>query len=186
MKKENFATKLGFENWRKLSEVSTELFLESGDISWYITELPDGRWAAWDDAEVSINRVQYFYDRHEAEDFQVVGFAQKIENRAEQFMFVLRALADQLDRPHREGHCEHAGRCEVIPVLAGFLESPEGAKSLDSFGNWYSSQTPHDLFTELASGDFRSTDWIHEDELPAWYEAVKVAKIEHVVMGMAE
>lgn len=47
---------------------------EQHQITWYITRLPDGRWAAWDDAEISLNRVKYFDTRQEAVEFHRKGF----------------------------------------------------------------------------------------------------------------
>lgn len=181
MKKSVFAEKLGFQSYEDVLDASREIYAE-GDISWFLTELPDGRWAAWDDAEIDIDRVETFYHRFEAEDYQILCMAQKIEDPARRFLFVLRGMEEQLARPHREGHCEHAGRCEVIPVLADFLDSPAGPKSLDGFGDWYENQTPSQLFTEIVSRDFRSVDWIEESELPAWREVVKAAGIEYAVV----
>lgn len=71
---ENFAKELGFASEAVLLEDASEVVVEEGDIHWYITRLPDGRWAAWDDAEISLNRVKYFDTRQEAVAFHRTGF----------------------------------------------------------------------------------------------------------------
>jgi len=63
-----FAEALGFDSYEKLMQAS-ESIVSEGDIDWYITRLPDGRWAAWDDAELSLDRVEYFDTREEAAEF---------------------------------------------------------------------------------------------------------------------
>jgi len=72
MKKE-FAQQLGFESYETLCEESEIFFEEPGDITWFITQLPDGRWASWDDAEISLDRVSFHDTREEAEAFQKEG-----------------------------------------------------------------------------------------------------------------
>jgi len=76
MKKSEFATKLGFLDFNALLDASREMYQE-GDISWFITELPEGQWAAWDDAEIDTARVETFCSRVEAEDHQVFGLAKR-------------------------------------------------------------------------------------------------------------
>lgn len=71
---EQFAIKLGFASESVLIEQASEIVVEEGDIHWYITRLPDGRWVAWDDAEISLNRVKYFDTREEAVKFHRDGF----------------------------------------------------------------------------------------------------------------
>ena len=68
-----FARTLGFADYSTLCEASEIVYEEPGDITWYVTELPDGRWAAWDDAEISPHRVAYFDSRTEAVAFQQSG-----------------------------------------------------------------------------------------------------------------
>jgi hypothetical protein len=179
--KDVFASSLGFRDRDALMDASREVYRE-GDISWYITEIPDGRWAAWDDAEIGIDRVEYFDYLFQAENFLAVSYSEKITDPAQRFLFILGELEKILDRPHREGHCEHAGYCEVIPVLRRFLESPEGEKSLEEFAEWYSGEGPTELFHQLGPNEFVSSSWIHEDELTAWYQAVKNAGIEHAIV----
>jgi len=48
---------------------ASESVVREGDIDWYVTALPDGRWAAWDDAELSLDRVEFFDTREEAAEF---------------------------------------------------------------------------------------------------------------------
>ena len=69
-----FAQHLGFVSERVLLEDASEIAVVEGDIHWYITRLPDGRYAAWDDAELSLDRVAYFATREEAVNFHRAGF----------------------------------------------------------------------------------------------------------------
>ena len=73
MNEKEFAKELGFTDYSDLCEKSEVVYEEPGDITWFITELPDGRWAAWDDAEISPHRVAYFDSRDEAVAFQQSG-----------------------------------------------------------------------------------------------------------------
>lgn len=74
MNMEEFAQHLGFVSERVLLEDASEIAVVEGDISWYITRMPDGRWAAWDDSELSEDRVSYFDTREEAVTFHRQGF----------------------------------------------------------------------------------------------------------------
>src|SRR5690606_12946274 len=74
MNMEEFAQHLGFASGAVLLEDASEVAVAEGDISWYITRLPDGRYAAWDDAELSLDRVAYFATREEAVNFHRAGF----------------------------------------------------------------------------------------------------------------
>lgn len=71
-----FAEALGFDTFEDLIAAS-EFVVREGDIDWIITELPDGRWAAWDDVEFALDRVEYFATREEAEAFHLVAYAEK-------------------------------------------------------------------------------------------------------------
>ena len=71
-----FAEALGFDSYEKLMQAS-ESVVREGDIDWFITLLPDGRWAAWDDAELSLDRVEYFATREEAQAFHLDAYAEK-------------------------------------------------------------------------------------------------------------
>lgn len=74
MTMDEFAKMLGFASESVLVEDASEVVVVEGDITWYITRLPDGRWAAWDDAELSLDRVAYFATREEAVNFHRAGF----------------------------------------------------------------------------------------------------------------
>lgn len=65
LSRDEFARELGFANAEALGRASEEIVRE-GDVSWYVTRLSDGRWAAWDDAELAPDRVAYFSTREEA------------------------------------------------------------------------------------------------------------------------
>lgn len=71
-----FAKALGFESYEALMHAS-ELVIRAGYIDWFITWLPDGRWIAWDDAELALDRVAYFGTREEAEAFHLGAYAEK-------------------------------------------------------------------------------------------------------------
>jgi hypothetical protein len=73
MNEKEFAKGLGFTDYNDLCEKSEIVYEEPGDVTWFVTELPDGRWAAWDDAEISLHRVAYFATRDEAVAFQQSG-----------------------------------------------------------------------------------------------------------------
>ncbi|SFU94915.1 hypothetical protein [Alicyclobacillus macrosporangiidus] len=75
----DFAQALGFGSETQLFEAS-QAVLQNGDVTWYITRLPDGRWVAWDDSEVSLERVEFFDTRDEAEAFQMAGVEAVIQS----------------------------------------------------------------------------------------------------------
>ena len=193
MRKDEFAKNLGFADWEQLmrDDVTTEI-RRQGDVSFYVTDCsllnPDSTlgFAAWDDFELSPDRVTFHQVFYEAEDASILGYALNLYEPADQFLAVLEGLDEQLDRSHREGHCEHAGHCEIVPVLLSFLRSPEGKQSLEGFADWFFEETPAQLFEKLCAGQFVSADWIAEEELPAWFEAVRDAGIEHAVSDMPE
>lgn len=68
MTEEEFAEALGFESYEDLMEAS-EAVIREGDIYWYVTRLPNGRWVAWDEAELSLSRTAYFATYEEAAEF---------------------------------------------------------------------------------------------------------------------
>lgn len=193
MKKDEFAKNLGFADWEQLmrDDVTTEI-RRHGDVSFYVTDCsllnPDSTlgFAAWDDLELSPQRVTFHQVFYEAEDAAILGYALSLEEPADQFLAVMDGLDEQLDRPHREGHCEHAGYCEIVPVLLSFLRSPEGKKSLEGFADWFFEGTPAQLFEKLCAGQFVSADWIAEEELSDWFEAVRDAGIEYAIYDMEE
>ena len=193
MKKDEFAKNLGFADWEQLMEddMTTEI-RRNGDVSFYVTNCgllnPDSELghAAWDDFELSPDRVTFHQVFYEAEDAAILGYALSLEEPADQFLAVMDGLDDILDVPHREGHCEHAGHCKLVPVLLSFLRSPEGKQSLEGFADWFGGETPTQLFDKLCAGQFVSADWIAEEELPAWFEAVRDAGIEYAIYDMPE
>jgi hypothetical protein len=67
-----FARKLGFTDYSDLCEKSEIVHEEPGDVTWFVTELPDGRWAAWDTFP-PIDSVTYFATRDEAVAYQQAG-----------------------------------------------------------------------------------------------------------------
>lgn len=69
-----FANVLGFVDYQSLCEKSEVVFEEEGDVTWYVTELPNGKWAAWDDAEVSVDRVALHDTYDEAVEYHRVGW----------------------------------------------------------------------------------------------------------------
>ncbi len=73
MEKEVFAKTFGFESYEDLIDHSREVHTE-GDISWYVTGCPDGKWAAWDEAEISRDRVEVFNTEEEAREFLQLGW----------------------------------------------------------------------------------------------------------------
>ena len=62
---DEFAQALGFGSYDELARAS-ETIVTTGDAGWYVTALPDGRWAAWDESELSLDRVAYFESREAA------------------------------------------------------------------------------------------------------------------------
>jgi len=67
---DEFAEQLGFASYEQLVQAS-EVVVTEGDVDWYVTPLADGRWAAWDDAELAPDRVTYFATREEAVAFHL-------------------------------------------------------------------------------------------------------------------
>ena len=68
---DEFAEALGFDSYEDLLEAS-EVVVREGDIYWYVTPLPGGRWAAWDDAErLSLDRVEFFLTREAAVQYHL-------------------------------------------------------------------------------------------------------------------
>src|SRR5690606_13492041 len=67
---DEFAEALGFESYEALRQASESVVTE-GDVDWYVTQLPDGLWAAWDDSDLSLGRVAYFGTREEAVQYNL-------------------------------------------------------------------------------------------------------------------
>lgn len=73
---DQFAQAFGFSDYEALMQ-NSEAVIREGDIDWFVTRLPDGRWAAWDDAELSLDRVMYFSTRGEAVAFHLGAYVEK-------------------------------------------------------------------------------------------------------------
>ena len=70
---DEFAEALGFASYEDLLEES-EVVIREGDVYWYVTQLPDGRWVAWDDAELAVDRVAYFATREAAVQYHLDAY----------------------------------------------------------------------------------------------------------------
>ena len=188
MSREEFAKLLGYKSYEALIDASEEIFVD-GDVSWFITPVDVSgstdsatvKFATWDDAELSQERVDYYDEYWQAEDALTVAHAYQHEDSRNAVLEVLEKLHEQLERPHREGHCEHDGYCQLVPIFINFVESPAGEKTLQLLGDWWSSQTPGEMFAEIFSEEFDTDEWIAEEEIPAWLEEVKAAGLEHMV-----
>jgi len=76
MNRDKFAQMLGFADYEKLIQ-SSEPIIREGEINWYVTKLPSGQWAAWDEWELAEDRVMRFSTRGEAIAFHLGAFAEK-------------------------------------------------------------------------------------------------------------
>lgn len=76
MTRDQFAQALGFSDYEALMQDS-EAVIREGDIDWFVTKFPCGHWAAWDDAELSLDRVMYFATRGEAVAFHLGAYVEK-------------------------------------------------------------------------------------------------------------
>lgn len=65
MPRDEFARFLGFIDWMTLVGAS-EFGVCVGDISWFVTRLPNGLYAVWNTAELWPQRVKYYVSREEA------------------------------------------------------------------------------------------------------------------------
>lgn len=81
--KNKFAQALGFNDWDALMDASVDSF-DEGVYTWFLTQLPDGRWAIWDDAELAEDRVSFFATREEAEEFFASSRREVIEDEDEE------------------------------------------------------------------------------------------------------
>lgn len=72
LSRDDFAQFLGFPDSEALGRASEEIIRE-GDVSWYVTRLQDGRWVAWDDAELTLDRIACFRTRDDAVRYQKGG-----------------------------------------------------------------------------------------------------------------
>ena len=83
MTQDQFAQMLGFADYEKLIQES-EPVIREGDVTWYVTKLPDGRWAAWDEWELAEDRVMRLPTRGEAIAFHLGAFAEKCRQEQEE------------------------------------------------------------------------------------------------------
>jgi len=63
-----FAKKMGFRDERELWEKMEKVYSQ-GDVGWYVLQIPDGRWIAFDDAEIALDRVEYFPTKAKAKRY---------------------------------------------------------------------------------------------------------------------
>ena len=76
MNRDKFAQTLGFADYEKLIQES-EVIINEGEAGWYVTKLPNGQWAAWDEWELAPDRVAFFNSRGQAIAFHLGGFIEK-------------------------------------------------------------------------------------------------------------
>jgi len=182
--------KLGYKN-KKFFEEDTSEVLNTSESKFYVTsrefrpfedmpiwELPH---VAWKETKDGYEIIGSYRHRYEAEDACVVEAAQEIEDNKERFLFVLEKLDNSLSESHREGHCEHYGYCGIIPVLLQFLQSKDGEKTLELFGDWYTLETPSELYEKLCSDVMNVSDWIHEDEVQDWLDLCRENEILYAI-----
>ena len=77
MTNKKFAQALGFSSFEDLVRASESIIKES-NADWYVTQLPDGRWASWKDADLSIDMVMHFNTRGEAIAFHLGVYAERM------------------------------------------------------------------------------------------------------------
>lgn len=70
---DKFAAHLGFDNMEQLIQAS-EPIIYCGDATWYVTKLPNGGWAAWDDSELAADRVSFFGSRQDAINYHLEAY----------------------------------------------------------------------------------------------------------------
>lgn len=67
---EDLAHYFGFPDAEAMFQNSEIIIKEGPDIKWWITQVCNGVWIAWDDAEIAPDRIRYFDSREEAIKFQ--------------------------------------------------------------------------------------------------------------------
>lgn len=95
MSPDEFAQHLGYANWNFMQQASEEVKTVN-DVVWYITRLPDGRWAAWDDSKLSPDRIHNTDTREQAIEF-IQGGRSNENNNAETGEVSSRKLVRTLD-----------------------------------------------------------------------------------------
>lgn len=78
LNRNEFARHLGYADWSDLMNASRLVVEEGETATWYVTPLSDGRWAAWDTAELATDRVTYFATYEEALRDQYDAFLESI------------------------------------------------------------------------------------------------------------
>ncbi len=68
MNKDHFAKTFGFEDYEEMIDNSAIIFKDD-NVSWCVSELPHGKFLAWDDAEIADDRVEIFFTKEEAENY---------------------------------------------------------------------------------------------------------------------
>ncbi len=178
---ENFAQVIGFPNWSALMKSSDEMY-RAGNVSFYVTSRSKGDHVFWKSSDPDgVTCYKDYKERYQAEDAAAISYALTFQEPQEQFLTVLSILEAGLSQDHKTGYCNHAGYCELIPVLLEFLQSSKGRKTLELYADWWAEETPTELYSRLAIRKFLSQDWIHEDEIQSWLAAVKTANIEYAV-----
>lgn len=75
--RDTFANALGYRHYEALMAVA-EPIAKDGDVHLFVSELPDGRWAAWDDAEIALDRVKIFPNREAAAAYHEDGLVVRV------------------------------------------------------------------------------------------------------------
>lgn len=74
MTPDRFAQHLGYNTYEELMQHSEPAVYPNKDITWYVTRLPNGLWAAWDDSELSPDRVAYLPNRDAAITYHLEAY----------------------------------------------------------------------------------------------------------------
>lgn len=83
MTQNQFAQSLGFSDYERLIHAS-EVIIQEGEVGWYVTKLPSGQWAAWDEWELAEDRVIRFSTRGEAIAFHLGAYVEKCRQEQEE------------------------------------------------------------------------------------------------------
>ncbi|WP_425057725.1 hypothetical protein SCACP_22630 [Sporomusa carbonis] len=65
----DYAQDLGFNNPTDLFERTKVLHYSNQTLKWYLTDLGDGRWAAWNSLDNMIKNYKYFSSYDEAKEY---------------------------------------------------------------------------------------------------------------------
>lgn len=69
MDKEHFARSFGYYSYEEMLGCSDLVFKDSDEVSWYVSQLPHGKYLTWDDAEIADDRVESHYTKEDAEKY---------------------------------------------------------------------------------------------------------------------